>query len=144
MIAKTVLLVDDEDNLRWALSGWLARKGLTVATAASGEEALDMVRDDPSIAVAVLDVNMPGLNGIETLTALRAMRPELGSVIVTGYPTVEYALEGMRLGAVEYLTKPCDIHLLFEAIQKALSKADLNPRWPQGPAGAAGFAEARG
>lgn len=144
MTMKTVLLVDDEENLRFALSNWLSGQGLSVVTAASGEEAVDIVRRDPAVAVAVLDVNMPGLNGIETLAALKALRPELESVIVTGYPTVEYALEGMRLGAVEYLSKPCDIHHLLEVVQKALSRAAHNPRWAGDDPDAAGSVEAQG
>ncbi|MFU2210383.1 response regulator [Solidesulfovibrio sp. C21] len=144
MTMKTVLLVDDEENLRFALSSWLTKQGLSVLTAASGEEAIDIVRRDPAVAVAVLDVNMPGLNGIETLTALKSMRPGLESIIVTGYPTVEYALEGMRLGAVEYLSKPCDIHHLFEVVQKALSRAASNPRFANDGSNAADPAETRG
>lgn len=140
---KTVLLVDDEENLRFALSNWLTGQGLSVLTAASGEEALEIVRNDPAVAVAVLDVNMPGLNGIETLAALKALRPELESIIVTGYPTVEYALEGRRLGASEYLSKPCDIHLLLEVVRKALSRAAQNPRWSNGQNDATGPVEAR-
>lgn len=141
---KTVLLVDDEENLRFALSTWLSGHGLTVLTAATGEEAIAIVRRDPAVAVAVLDVNMPGLNGIETLAALKALRPDLESIIVTGYPTVECALEGMRLGASEYLSKPCDIHQLFEVVKKALSRAALNPRWANGDRDAADSVEARG
>jgi DNA-binding NtrC family response regulator len=144
MTVKTVLLVDDEENLRWALSSWFSSRGLSVLTADSGEAALEIVRHDPDVAVAVLDIKMPGLNGIETLSELKAIRPELEAVIVTGYPTVEYALEGQRLGAVEYLAKPCDIHLLFDAVQKALSRAASNPRWSKGQADAADSAEAMG
>lgn len=144
MAVKTVLLVDDEENLRFALSNWFAGKGLSVLTAASGEEAVAIVRRDPAVAVAVLDINMPGLNGIETLAALQAIRPGLEAVIMTGYPTVEYALEGLRLGAIEYLAKPCDIHLLYEAVQKALSRTARNPRWSQTPGNAAGSVEALG
>lgn len=144
MTVKTVLLVDDEENLRFALSSWLSGQGLSVLTAASGEEALEIVRRDPAVAVAVLDVNMPGLNGIETLTALKVLRPEMESIIVTGYPTVEYALEGLRLGAIEYLSKPCDIHLLLEVVQKALARAARNPRWSNGQTDPDGPVEARG
>ncbi len=123
MPGKTVLLIDDEANLRWALSQWLATRGLSVQTAASGEEALDILRHDPDVAVAVLDVNMPGLSGMETLRAIKATRPEVETIIVTGYATAQCALESMRLGAMEYLAKPCDIHVLLEAVQQALARA---------------------
>jgi len=144
MAVKTVLLVDDEDNLRWALSSWFAKQGLSVLTAASGEEAIAIMRNDPTVAVAVLDINMPGLNGIETLATLKALRPDVEAIIVTGYPTVEYALEGMRLGAIEYLAKPCDIHLLYETVQKALSRTALNPYWSPAHANTAESVEAMG
>jgi DNA-binding NtrC family response regulator len=123
MSARTVLLIDDEENLRWALSSWLTGRGLQVATAASGEEALGLLDDDPGIAVAVLDVKMPGLTGIETLRAIKARYPRVEALVVTGYPTVEYALEAKDLGALEYLAKPCDIHVLYQAVQQALDRA---------------------
>jgi DNA-binding NtrC family response regulator len=123
MSAKTVLLIDDEETPRWALASWLIGRGLSIATAASGEEALGIVKNDPDIAVVVLDINMPGLNGMETLAAIKAMRPDMEAVIVTGHPTVEYALEGRRLGVLEYLAKPCDIHVLFRTIRQAMGRA---------------------
>lgn len=123
MTGKTVLLVDDEAGLTAVLAKRLASRGLTVKTAASGEEGLDALRADPDIALAVLDVNMPGMDGLQTLREFKALRPELEALILTGYPSVEGALEGMRLGAYEFLSKPCDMEELYARVMEALSRA---------------------
>jgi len=124
MAGKTVLLVDDEAGLTAVLAKRLTARGLTVKTAGSGEEGLSVLGDDKDIAVAVLDINMPGLDGLETLKAIKSMRPEVEALILTGYPSVESALEGMRLGAYEFLSKPCDMEELYARVMEALARAD--------------------
>ncbi|MGE4538772.1 MAG: response regulator [Desulfovibrio sp.] len=124
MTGKTVLLVDDEAGLTAVLAKRLTARGLTVKTAGSGEEGLSVLRDDKDIALAVLDINMPGLDGLETLKAIKSMRPEVEALILTGYPSVESALEGMRLGAYEFLSKPCDMEELYARVMEALARAD--------------------
>ncbi len=123
MAGNSVLLIDDETMLTENLSAWLSGRGLSVKTAASGEEGLAILKQDATIGVAVLDINMPGLDGLETLKAIKATRPDVETIFMTGYPTVEYALEGMRLGAFEYLTKPIDIKILLQCITDALRRA---------------------
>lgn len=123
MAGKTVLLVDDEAGLTAVLAKRLAARGLTVKTAGSGEEGLALVRDDAAIAVAVLDINMPGLDGLETLKELKAIRPAVEALILTGYPSVESALESLRLGAYELLSKPCDTEELYARVMEALERA---------------------
>ncbi len=123
MAGKTVLLVDDEAGLTAVLAKRLASRGLVVKTAASGEEGLTLLRQDPDIGLAVLDINMPGLDGLETLRALKAVRPDVEAIILTGYPSVEGALEGLRLGAYEFLSKPCDMEALYARVMEALSRA---------------------
>lgn len=122
MVQRTVLLVDDEAGLTAILAKRLTARGLTVITAASGEEGLDRLRQDLSIGVAVLDINMPGLDGLETLAALKEMRPEVEAIILTGYPSPEGAMQGMRLGAYEFLAKPCDMDELHTRVLEALSR----------------------
>ncbi|EFL53060.1 response regulator receiver protein [Solidesulfovibrio fructosivorans JJ]] len=124
MTEKTVLLVDDEAGLTAVLAKRLTARGLTVKTAGSGEEGLSILRDDKDIALTVLDINMPGLDGLETLKALKSLRPEVEAIILTGYPSVESALEGMRLGAYEFLSKPCDTEELYARVMEALARAD--------------------
>ncbi len=123
MAEKTVLLVDDEAGLTAILAKRLGARGLAVKTAASGEEGLQVLRDDPCVGLAVLDVNMPGMDGLETLRELKALRPDVEALILTGYPSVEGALEGLRLGAYEILSKPYDMEELYARVMEALSRA---------------------
>jgi DNA-binding NtrC family response regulator len=123
MAQRTVLLVDDEAGLTAILAKRLSSRGLTVRTASSGEAGLETLRHSPDIGVAVLDINMPGLDGLETLAALKSIRPDVEVIILTGYPSPEGALEGMRLGAFEFLTKPCDMEELHTRVLEALSRA---------------------
>jgi DNA-binding NtrC family response regulator len=122
MAGKTVLLVDDETGLTTVLAKRLASRGLTVATAASGEEGLAALRGNDNIALVVLDINMPGMDGLETLREMKTLRPEVEALILTGYPSVEAALEGMRLGAYELLSKPIELDALHARVMEALSR----------------------
>jgi len=122
MAGKTVLLVDDETGLTTVLAKRLASRGLTVATAASGEEGLAALQKDNDIALVVLDINMPGMDGLETLREMKTLRPEVEALILTGYPSVEAALEGMRLGAYELLSKPIELDALHARVMEALSR----------------------
>lgn len=122
MARRTVLLVDDEAGLTAILAKRLTSRGLVVKTATSGEEGLELLRQDPDIGLAVLDINMPGLDGLETLRELKAVRPEVEAIILTGYPSPEGALEGMRLGAYEFLSKPCDTNELYQRVIEALAR----------------------
>ena len=123
MAGKTVLLVDDEAGLTTVLAKRLSSRGLAVKTAASGEEGLAVLSREPDIGLVVLDVNMPGMDGLETLRAIKAARPEVEALLLTGYPSVEVALEGMRLGAYEFLSKPCDVEELHERVLAALARS---------------------
>ena len=122
MAGKTVLLVDDETGLTTVLAKRLASRGLTVATAASGEEGLAALRGNDDIALVVLDINMPGMDGLETLREMKTLRPDVEALILTGYPSVEAALEGMRLGAYELLSKPIELDALHARVMEALSR----------------------
>jgi DNA-binding NtrC family response regulator len=116
-----VLIADDEKNFRNLLTRELERRGHQVAQAENGRRALDLLREQPA-DVILLDLNMPELGGIEFLRALQE-RPDLPEVIVlTGYATVPTALEAMRLGAYDYLTKPCKIEKLDLLVRKAAEK----------------------
>lgn len=117
-----VLLVDDEPDLLESLSKILRRRNMEVHCAESGEEAL--VRLDRTLVdVVVLDVKMPGMGGLEALVRIRAGFPHLPVLLLTGHPTVENALEGIRKGALEYLMKPPDIQALVLSIRQAYQSA---------------------
>jgi DNA-binding NtrC family response regulator len=124
MAGKSVLLVDDEAGLTAIMAKRLSSRGLVVKTAASGEDGLEILRSDPDIGLVVLDVNMPGMDGLETLRMLKAARPDVEAIILTGFPSVEGALEGMRLGAYEFMSKPCDMEELYVRVSEALSRAE--------------------
>ena len=113
-----VLLVDDEVEFLESFSGVLRRRKMKVFTAQSGEEAFNILKDN-IIDVAILDVKMPGMDGIEVLQHIKRNYPGLEVILLTGHPNVGNALEGVKLGAFEYLVKPPDINDLTESIHKA-------------------------
>ena len=113
-----LLLVDDEDRFRPTLSKRLAEKGVAADAAASGIDALKIVKQHP-VDVIVLDIKMPEMDGIETLRQVKKMDPEIEIILLTGHANIESAVEGMRLGAFDYLMKPCDIEQLIEKIVSA-------------------------
>jgi DNA-binding NtrC family response regulator len=117
-----VLLVDDEAPFVEALTKRLGKRGVNVTTALSGVEALQKLDEDSRIDVVVLDVKMPGMDGVETLKAIKGAHPLVEVVMLTGHATVESAIEGMKLGALDYLMKPCEIEILMTKLQEAKEK----------------------
>ena len=122
-----LLLVDDEDRFRTTLSKRLAEKGVTADTAASGIAALKLLKDKP-VDVIVLDIKMPEMDGIETLRQVKRMDPQIEVILLTGHANIESAVEGMRLGAYDYLMKPCDLEQLLEKIIAAYQARAENAR----------------
>jgi DNA-binding NtrC family response regulator len=117
-----VLLVDDEAPFIETLAKRLSKRDLTIVTAFSGAEALQKMDNEGNIDIVVLDVKMPGMDGIETLKAIKNIHPMVEVIMLTGHATVESAIEGMKLGALDYLMKPCDIEVLMVKVQEAKSK----------------------
>jgi DNA-binding NtrC family response regulator len=113
-----VLLVDDEEQFVETLALRLEARDFAVATAFSGDQALDYVKGNEA-DVVVLDVLMPGLSGIDTLGMIKKIRPLTEVIMLTGHATVETAIEGMKLGAFDYLMKPTEIDELVAKITKA-------------------------
>ncbi len=113
-----VLLVDDEEQFIDILSNRLETRGFVVNKAFSGDEAIDLVSKQ-EVDVVILDVVMPGRDGIETLKQLKQLRPLTEVIMLTGHGTVDTAIEGMKLGAYDYLIKPTDTKDLIEKIGKA-------------------------
>ncbi|HAA05282.1 MAG TPA: two-component system response regulator [Syntrophobacteraceae bacterium] len=123
-----VLLVDDEEQFVEILAQRLEARGLKVVTAFSGDEALAKLQGQP-LDVVVLDVLMPGKTGIETLREIKARMPLVEVIMLTGHATVETAIEGMKVGAFDYLMKPTETVDLVEKINKARRrKADQEER----------------
>jgi len=122
MAIANVLLVDDEVPFVEAMARRLNKRDINIATAFSGLEALDVLSEDSSIEVVVLDVKMPGMDGIETLSEIRKKFPLQEVIMLTGHATVETGIEGMKLGAFDYLMKPCEMDILMKKVKEASAK----------------------
>ncbi|MDI6790781.1 MAG: response regulator [Thermodesulfobacteriota bacterium] len=107
-----LLLVDDEEDFRTTLANRLKKRKMDVTGAGSGSEAIELVRQRP-FDVAIVDVKMPGIDGIETLGQIKQISPLLEVIMLTGHASVESGIEGMKLGAYDYLMKPCDFDELL-------------------------------
>jgi DNA-binding NtrC family response regulator len=120
----TVLIVDDEVAFVETLVKRLAKRDLRVVAAHSGAEALEKLEaSGPSkIDVVILDVKMPGMDGLETLARIKEQHPLIEVVMLTGHATVESAIDGMKKGAFDYLMKPCDVDVLLAKINEATAK----------------------
>jgi DNA-binding NtrC family response regulator len=121
-MATTILLIDDEEGFVQTMAKRLGKREIVVVKSYSGQEALDILSENNQIDVAVLDVKMPGMDGIETLKAIKQEFPLVEVVMLTGHATVESAIDGMKMGAFDYLMKPCDIDQLMTKIAEAKTK----------------------
>jgi len=120
---KTVLVVDDEENARIGLSCFLTQEGYDVAIASDGEEALEVLRENPHTSLIISDINMPGMNGMSLLREVNRQHPETAIIMVTAYGEVESYIDAMNLGAFDYLHKPVRTEELKLAIRKILAKS---------------------
>ncbi len=118
----TLLLVDDDESCRWALSRALERRGYAVTTAANVEEALASIEGQPP-ENAVIDLRMPGSSGLTLVAKLHESDPNTRIVMLTGYASVATAVEAIKLGANDYLIKPVDV----DAVEYALGRRGGNP-----------------
>ena len=116
-----VLLIDDEQTLLEYLSKRLLREGFTVKATFSGEEAIEVATND-NFDVAVVDLKMPGIDGVETQKRLREIQPFLQCIVLTGHGSVETALESGQEDAFQYLLKPIDYEVLVKTIKDAYEK----------------------
>ncbi len=114
-----VLLVDDEEKFLLNLSRLLQFRGFDVVTAADGYSALAILDRDGRFDVAILDIKMPGMDGIATLRAVKKKAPGIEVIMLTGHATIDSGIQAIREGAFDYLMKPCDIEDLTEKIKDA-------------------------
>ncbi len=122
MAMANVLLVDDEVPFVETMTKRLTKRDLDVSSAFNGQEALDILEKSRSIEVVILDVKMPGMDGLETLQKIRKKYPLVEVVMLTGHATVESAIDGMKLGAFDYLMKPCEMDILISKVGEAAKK----------------------
>ena len=122
MAIATIMLVDDEVPFVEAMTKRLTRRELVVEQAFGGQEAIAKLTKDSKAEVVILDVKMPGMDGVETLQEIKRKVPLVEVIMLTGHATVESAIEGMKLGAFDYLLKPCDMEHLVEKVAAAASR----------------------
>jgi DNA-binding NtrC family response regulator len=122
MSAPFVMLVDDEVPFVETMVKRLTIRNIEAITAFSGEECLEKIKKDDNIDVVILDVKMPGMDGIETLKEIKTASPLIEVIMLTGHATIELAIDGMKLGAYDFLMKPCDIEELARKVAEATKK----------------------
>lgn len=116
-----LLLVDDEERFLSTTKQLLETRGITTSTAANGRDALHIL-DEKRIDVVVLDVKMPEMDGVEVLRKIKHKYPLVEVIMLTGHASVDSAVDGMRLGAFDYLVKPCDITDMLAKVKEAFLK----------------------
>ena len=121
---KSILLIDDDDSLRRVVEYNLREEGYDVVMAAGGEEGLRLFHDR-AVDLVLTDIRMPEMDGLDLLARLKAMQPDLPVVLLTAHGTISSAVEAMKLGAFDYLTKPFDRDRLRATVRKALDMAAL-------------------
>ena len=119
--AMKLLLVDDEERFLSTTQKLLSKKGYEALTAASGAEALSILASK-TIHVVILDVKMPGMDGLETLKAIKRDFPLVEVIMLTGHGTVESAVDGLKSGATDFLSKPAEIDELLAKAEEAYDK----------------------
>jgi DNA-binding response OmpR family regulator len=121
MSRPRLLLIDDEDAFRETMDKLLTRRGFDVSTASDGAQGMRAVLRG-GIEIVILDVKMPGLDGIETLREIKRIQPDLEVIILTGHLLKSTEQEGLKLGAFAYLTKPCTVADLVVTVGAALEQ----------------------
>jgi DNA-binding response OmpR family regulator len=123
--AARVMIVDDEASARVSLAEILRLEGYYVATAASGEEAISLLeKNEDPFDLMVLDLKMPGMDGLELTEAIRKRSPGTIIILLTAYGALDTAVQAIRQGAHDYLLKPCPIPEVLESVRKGLSKRE--------------------
>ena len=122
-----ILLVDDEERLLSTTKKLFEKIGIEALTATSGREALDILSDS-AVDVIFLDIKMPGMDGMETLQRIKKDYPLSEVIILTGHATMETAVEGLKLGALDYLIKPVSMKDFLGKAEEAFEKVTLQKR----------------
>ncbi|MEW6579496.1 MAG: response regulator transcription factor [Chloroflexota bacterium] len=117
-----ILVVDDEGAIRYSISKTLQRLGYQVHTAETGEEALEMMQRQ-EYDVVLTDIRMPGLSGVELLARIKEQAPDAVVILLTGYASLETAIESLRLGAHDYLVKPSSSQDIRNSVAEGLERA---------------------
>ena len=122
---QSVLIVDDEKNIRLTLSQALGTSGWGIDTAANGEEALAQLKEK-EYGLILLDLKMPGMDGMELLRRVSEMRPDIRIIMITAYGTVELAVEAMKLGAADFIQKPFAPEEIRELVSRVMDREKID------------------
>jgi two-component system, NtrC family, response regulator AtoC len=122
-----VLIVDDKHQFVEAFKKKLAKEGFEVFTALNGREAISIIKGN-ELDIGLFDIKLPDMDGVELLGRLREMQPTSEVIMLTGYASVDTAIKSMKLGAYDYLTKPCKLSELHNVILKAYEKKQLKEK----------------
>lgn len=120
----SILIIDDEETQRNILSGYLQKKGFKVYSASSGDEGIDLLKNN-LVDIILSDYKMPEKTGLEVLETVKRLNPEISFVMLTAYGTVENAVKAMRLGAYDYISKPVDLDELDLVIERIIETKNL-------------------
>ena len=119
--SERILVIDDDESVRKVLSTALEMKGYVVDTAQKGEEAAEKTREQ-SYDLALIDIRLPDMEGTKLLAAMKETTPRMMKIIVTGYPSLQNAIEAVNKGADGYVVKPLDMEKLLKTIEEHLKK----------------------
>ncbi|MCK4235949.1 MAG: sigma-54-dependent Fis family transcriptional regulator, partial [Candidatus Krumholzibacteria bacterium] len=123
-MSKRVLIVDDEESIRSSLEKLLSYEKFKTFTAPDGSSALELVADE-RVDIVLLDIKMPGMDGLEVLTKIRELRSDLPVVIISGHGTIQTAVEATKLGAFDFIEKPIDLERLLLTVRNGLKQGEL-------------------
>jgi two-component system, NtrC family, response regulator PilR len=121
---KHILIVDDEISICEVLGQYLKKEGYTVSLASSGEEALEILAGE-TIHLIISDIKMPGITGVDLLKKVKETTQSLPVLMTTGFPTLDTAIEALKLGAYDYMTKPFHLEEIGEKVKRAFSTIKL-------------------
>ncbi len=124
MHQRKILVVDDELFVRELLLEFFSKEGYQVCAEESGEKAVEKIKSE-TFDVALIDLKMPGIDGLETLKRVKAVSPLTLNIIMTGYPTIESCIQALRSGAYDYVVKPFKLAELKFCVAKALEEHNL-------------------
>ncbi|MGA1865132.1 MAG: sigma-54-dependent transcriptional regulator [bacterium] len=120
---ETILIVDDDRGVRYSLKRMFEEKGMQTLMARNGREALELLRQGAMPDVALIDIVMPGISGLDLLAAIKEENPGLQVIMATAHGTTDRAIKAMKLGAFDYILKPFDIPRMWETVRKAIQVA---------------------
>ncbi len=125
-----ILVVDDEESIRKVLATILEEEGFTVDTASSGKEAIEK-SNNGYYNLALIDIRLPDMDGTELLTAMRKTTPEMAKIIITGYPSLQNAMEAVNKGADNYILKPFKVENVLRTIDDQLRKQEESRKYSE-------------